>query len=266
MLRAENVRSTPPARMACGPPADYDAGLPREPGRLMTRSAATNVDQYLRALPADRRREIEAVRAVVRANLPSGYIESIDYGMIGYAIPLARFPDTYNGKALCYAALAAQKNHNALYLMCSYMDPSQDRALRDGAAREGKKLDMGKSCLRFQRAEELPLRAIGKVVASTSVARLIEMHEAVHGEKRARKPAAAGRSKATPRAGAATRSRVATRTAAPATRRGKPAARKPVAAKHPATRLKAKSSGAARSASASARAAATARTRGRRFR
>ncbi|HVF34737.1 MAG TPA: DUF1801 domain-containing protein [Candidatus Saccharimonadia bacterium] len=233
---------------------------------MKTRKVATNVDQYLRALPAERRRELEAVRAVVRANLPSGYIESIDYGMIGYAIPLARFPRTYNGKALCYAGLAAQKNHNALYLMGCYMDPAQDRALRDAAAREGKKLDMGKSCLRFRRADELPLRAIGAAVASTPVARLIELHDAAHGDKRARKSAAASRPNATPRAGAATRSRVATRTAAPATTRGKSAARKSVAAKRPATRLKSKSSGATRSASASARAAAAARTRGRRFR
>ena len=159
----------------------------------MVRSRATNVEQYLRALPPDRRRELEAVRAVVRANLPPGYIESIDYGMIGYSIPLARFPDTYNGQPLCHAALAAQKNHNALYLMCAYMDPALEKALRDGAAKEGKKLDMGKSCLRFRRAEELPLKAIARVVASTPVERLIAQHEAVHGAKR--KPAKAGAAK-----------------------------------------------------------------------
>ena len=162
----------------------------------MVRSRATNVDQYLRALPPERRREIEAVREVVRANLPPGYIESIDYGMIGYAIPLARFPDTYNGQPLCYAALAAQKNHNALYLMGAYMDPALDKALRDGAAKEGKKLDMGKSCLRFRRAEDLPLKAIARVVAATPVDRLIAQHEAVHGAKR--KPAKSGVAKRAP--------------------------------------------------------------------
>lgn len=233
----------------------------------MTSSAATSVAQYLRALPADRRRELEAVRAVIRANLPSGYIESMDYGMISYAIPLARFPDTYNGKALCYAGLAAQKNHNALYLMCSYMVPAQDRALRDGAAREGKKLDMGKSCLRFKRAEDLPLRAIGTVVASTPVTRLIALHEATHGAARARKSrAAAGGSKAAPRAGTAPRSRPANRATTTGTAPANTSARKSAAAKRPATRLKVKSSGTSRSASASARAAAAARTRGRRFR
>ena len=162
----------------------------------MVRSRATNVEQYLRALPAERRREIEAVRAVVRANLPPGYIESIDYGMIGYAVPLARFPDTYNGQPLCYAGLAAQKNHNALYLMGAYMDPKLDKALRDGASKEGKKLDMGKSCLRFRRAEDLPLKAIARVVAATPVDRLIAQHEAVHGGKR--KPAKSGAARRAP--------------------------------------------------------------------
>ena len=154
----------------------------------MVSSGATNVEQYLRALPAERRREIEAVRAVIRENLPFGYIESMEYGMIGYAVPLARFPDTYNGKPLCYAGLAAQKNHNALYLMGCYMDAALDRVLRTGAQREGKKLDMGKSCVRFDAAAELPLRTIGAVIASTPVVRMIELHDAVHAKKPKKAP------------------------------------------------------------------------------
>jgi hypothetical protein len=149
----------------------------------MVSSDASNVEQYLRELPPERRREIEAVRAVIRKNLPPGYIESMEYGMIGYAIPLARFPDTFNGKPLCYASLAAQKNHNALYLMGCYMDAALDRVLRSGAQREGKKLDMGKSCVRFEAAAELPLRTIGAVIASTPVVRMIELHDAVHAKK-----------------------------------------------------------------------------------
>ena len=167
----------------------------------MVSSGATNVEQYLRALPAERRREIEAVRAVIRENLPFGYIESMEYGMIGYAVPLARFPDTYNGKPLCYAGLAAQKNHNALYLMGCYMDAALDRVLRTGAQREGKKLDMGKSCVRFEAAAELPLRTIGAVIASTPVVRMIELHDAVHAKKpkKAAKRAPAGKKSTPPR-------------------------------------------------------------------
>lgn len=166
----------------------------------MVSSGATNVEQYLRELPAERRREIEAVRAVIRRHLPSGYIESMEYGMIGYAVPLARFPGTYNGKPLCYAGLAAQKRHNALYLMGCYMDAALDRALRAGAQREGKKLDMGKSCVRFDAAAELPLRTIGAVIASTPVARMIELHDAVHAKKPkpAAKRATARKAKRTP--------------------------------------------------------------------
>ena len=217
----------------------------------MVASAATSVEQYLRELPANRRRELEAVREVVRANLPTGYIESIEFGMIGYAIPLARFPDTYNGKALCYAGLAAQKNHNALYLMGCYMDPAHDRALRAGAVREGKKLDMGKSCLRFRRAEDLPLKTIGALVARTPIAKLIALHESVHGPKRRAKPASAAASKRA--------------TASPA--------RKPGAAAAPARRKRATAGRAAKAPAAEsaggprrARAVAAARTRGRRMR
>ena len=202
----------------------------------MVSSAATSVDQYLRSLPAARRREIEAVREVVRANLPSGYIESIEHGMIAYAVPLARFPDTYNGKALCFAALAAQKNHNALYLMGCYMDPALDQALRNGAEREGKKLDMGKSCVRFRSADDLPLRTIGTMIAKTPVSKLVALHDAVHGAKK-RSAAAAPRARSNG--------------AAPAKR----AAGKIAIAKTPAM---------AGDGPRRARAAAAARTRGRR--
>ena len=107
---------------------------------------------------------IAKVLAVVKKHLPKGYQEGMGYGMITYEVPLATYPDTANGQPLCYVGLAAQKNYNALYLMA---DEKQRKLLEEAFAKEGKKLDMGKSCLRFKSLDDLPLPAIGAVVAST---------------------------------------------------------------------------------------------------
>lgn len=136
-------------------------------------SKAATVTEYLQALPDDRRKEITKVRSVIRKHLPKGYEETMTYGLITYQVPLRTYPDTYNGQPLCYAALAAQKNFNTLYLMRPYGDPAQLQELKDSFARAGKKLDMGKSCIHFKSAEDLPLPAIGKLVASTPPKRWI---------------------------------------------------------------------------------------------
>jgi hypothetical protein len=98
--------------------------------------------------------------------LPNGYQESMTWGMISYEIPLEVYPETYNGKPLTYMALAAQKHYFALYMMGVYSDPEQERRLKQGFEKAGKKLDMGKSCLRFRRVEDLPLDVIGEITAS----------------------------------------------------------------------------------------------------
>lgn len=143
----------------------------------MAQSSATTVAAYLAGLPPDRRASIARIRGVIRKRLPRGYRESVSWGMICYAVPLSRYPDTYNGQPLCYAALAAQKNHLALYLMSAYMDPELARALKDGFKKAGKRLDMGKSCLRFRSAEDLPLGVIGDIIASTPMAKFIAIAE-----------------------------------------------------------------------------------------
>jgi uncharacterized protein YdhG (YjbR/CyaY superfamily) len=146
-------------------------------GRSMASSKAATVDAYLAELPEERRAVVSAVREMVLRHLPAGYEEAMSYGMIGYAVPLARYPDTYNGQPLAYAALAAQKNYYALYLMSADAD-GQEQALRDAFAAAGKKLDMGKSCIRFRKLDDLPLDAIGQVIASTPPERHIARHEA----------------------------------------------------------------------------------------
>jgi hypothetical protein len=144
----------------------------------MATSDAATVAGYLRELPAERRAVLAAVRAVVRKNLPAGYRETMNWGVISYEIPLARYPKTYNGQPLCYAGLAAQRNHNALYLMDVYQDPSQAKRLKDGFSRAGKKLNMGKSCLRFQRLEDLELKVIGEIISRTPPDSFIARYEA----------------------------------------------------------------------------------------
>ena len=130
----------------------------------MAKSGAVTVEDYLAELPDERRAALAKVRDAIRRNLPKGYEEGMGFGMISYTLPLAKYPDTYNGQPLCYAALAAQKSHCAVYLTGAYADPKVARALETGFAKAGKKLDMGKSCIRFKTADDLPLDVIGKAV------------------------------------------------------------------------------------------------------
>ena len=146
----------------------------------MVMSRATTVADYLAELPADRRRTISAVRAVIRKSLPKGYKESVGYGMICYSVPLSTYPDTYNGQPLCYAALAAQKSYYALYLMSIYGDTRRSKAFKAAFAKAGKKLDIGKSCVRFRALNDLPLDVIGREIASTSVDAFIASVERAH--------------------------------------------------------------------------------------
>ena len=143
----------------------------------MASSKAATVAQYLADLPADRRAEIEKVRDLVNAALPAGYREGIGFGMISWVIPLEDYPDTYNKQPLAYAGLAAQKNYNSLYLNCIYASKERSERLQEAAAVAGKKLDMGKSCIRFRRAEDLPLELISDEIASSSPAEFIRIYQ-----------------------------------------------------------------------------------------
>lgn len=144
----------------------------------MVQSKAATVDEYLEELPEERREVVSAVRDVVLENLPEGYEETMNWGMISYEIPLSRYPTTYNEKPLGYVALAAQKNYYSLYLMSCYESSEGEAFLRREFEKAGKKLDMGKCCVRFKKLEDLPLEAIGEVVAGTTPDELIAKYEA----------------------------------------------------------------------------------------
>jgi hypothetical protein len=133
----------------------------------MARTASTGVKEYLDTLPPERRTQIQKVRKVILENLPKGYEEAVNFGMITYEVPLAKFPDTYNKRPLQYAALASQKNYMSVYLMNVYGDKSSEQWFRARFEDAGKKLDMGKSCVRFKTIDDLPLEVIGEAIART---------------------------------------------------------------------------------------------------
>lgn len=138
-------------------------------------SDATTVEAYLDALPDDRRVAIVAVRDLIVANLPAGYEETMQYGMISYVVPIDRYPETYNDQPLTYISLASQKRHMALYL--NGVDGDQDASFRSRFEATGKKLDMGKSCVRFTKLDKLPLDVIADEVARVTPEELIAQYE-----------------------------------------------------------------------------------------
>ncbi len=142
------------------------------------RSEANSVEQYLEELPVDRRDAIETVRDTILENLPEGYVEEMNWGMITYSVPLETYPTTYNGQPLMYAALASQKNHMAVYLSGVYADEERREAFLDRYRETGKRLDMGKSCVRFRRIDDLPIELIGDTIAGIDVDTFIEVYEA----------------------------------------------------------------------------------------
>ena len=139
--------------------------------------AADTVEDCLAGLPDDRRQAIQTVRQVILERLPEGFEEVIQYGMISYVVPLARYPQTYNGQPLAIASLANQKHHMALYLMGVYEDEGTHEWLRQRWAATGKKLDVGKSCLRFKRLDDLALDVVGDAIARLSVDDFLAAYE-----------------------------------------------------------------------------------------
>ncbi len=143
-------------------------------------SSAKTVTEYIESLPADRKEAIATIRNTIIKHLPKGYEEIMQYGMIGYVIPLSIYPDGYlnrKDEPIPYVALASQKNHIAIYLSNIYGDPKLNEQFIKEFKASGKKLDMGKSCVRFKKLEDIPLEVIGHAVAATSVDEYIKIYE-----------------------------------------------------------------------------------------
>ncbi len=152
-------------------------------------SKAATVEEYLAALPADRRAALSAVREVILANLDPDIQEGMSYGMIGYAVSKRAYPAGYHCDPklpLPYAGLAAQKNHNSLYLMAPCFGAGDDGAgggtefakwFRERWARSGKKLDMGKGCIRFKKLDDLALDVIGEAIKRAPARVFVQYYE-----------------------------------------------------------------------------------------
>ena len=148
------------------------------------RSEATSVDEYLANLPEERRVAVETVRDTILTNLSDGYEEKMNWGMITYQVPLEVFPDTYNGQPLMYAALASQKNHMAVYLTSVYALPGKAEEFEAAYRATGKRYDMGKSCVRFRKLDDLPLNLIGRTIAAVDLKTFVaDFEDARQGRK-----------------------------------------------------------------------------------
>jgi hypothetical protein len=150
----------------------------------LMRSSASTVEEYLGDLTEERRAVLESVRQVILQNLPKGYEEVMNWGMITYQVPLETYADTYNKKPLMYAALAAQKNHMAVYLTAIYMNEKASREFEEAYLATGKRYDVGKSCVRFKGLADLPLELIGESIASLQVSEFVERVKEVHSFRR----------------------------------------------------------------------------------
>lgn len=140
-------------------------------------SDSTTVAQYLANLPDDRRTTMAAVRTVIKANLPSGIVESMNWGMISYEVPLKAYPDTYNGQPLAYAGLASQKNHMSVYLMGIYGSEELRAEFEDAYRATGKRMDIGRSCVRFRTLDDLPLDVVGRAVGAMTLEQFTALHD-----------------------------------------------------------------------------------------
>ena len=146
-------------------------------------SKATTVDTYIAELPEDRKKAISELRKVIKKNLPKGFKEEMGYGMMGWSVPHSIYPAGYHCNPkdpLPFMGLASQKNSINLYHMGIYADPKLLKWFQDAHAKASpKKLDMGKSCIRYKKAEDIPYKLIGELAAKITVAEWIEKYESV---------------------------------------------------------------------------------------
>ena len=145
------------------------------------KSEAKTVNDYVNSLPEDRKTAINKLRKVVKQNLPEGFAEEMNYGMIGYVVPLSRYPAGYldnNNQPLPFMNIASQKNYIAIYHMGMYSDPVLMTWFKEEYEEAySKKLDIGKTCLRFRNMENIPFELIGMLSNKITVEQWIKQYE-----------------------------------------------------------------------------------------
>lgn len=149
-------------------------------------SDAATVADYVSELDGGRREQVQTTLDLLRPHLPQGLQESMDYGMITWTIPLSVAPDTYNGKPLMFGGLASQKNHISLYLTCLYVGvPMSEEEFRAQWSAP-KKLNMGKSCIRYRSVEDIDVSLIQRVLGETTLSGLITAYDRTRTQRRKR--------------------------------------------------------------------------------
>ena len=146
----------------------------------MVQSKAATAQQYIQELPAEKRSVVEKVRRVILDNLPKGYEEMMQYGMLSYAVPLSVYPSGYGRDKktpLMYLGLAAQKNFYVIHSIALYADSKLLEWFTIEYKKSGKKLDMGKGCIRFKKLEDLPLELIAKLAAKIKPEQYAEIYD-----------------------------------------------------------------------------------------
>lgn len=163
----------------------------------MVQSKAVSVSQYLKELPEDRRSAISKIRDVILRSVDDGIEEVMSYGMIGYHVPLRIYPSGYHcdpKMPLPYLSLASQKNHMAIYMMGLYMDSADTAWFTAAWKATGKRLNMGKSCVRFTKIEDVPLEVLAEAIQRMPSKRYITTYESVLlGTGKARKVASSSK-------------------------------------------------------------------------
>ncbi|MBN8653415.1 MAG: DUF1801 domain-containing protein [Cytophagales bacterium] len=143
-------------------------------------SKAKTIEEYLTTLPDDRAEIIAALRTTIKKNLPKGFEETMQYGMISYVVPHKLYPAGYHTNpkdALPFISIASQKNHIAVYHMTVYEGPLHDWFVKEFKKHSDKKLDMGKSCIRFKKAEDVPVKLFGELATKVKPKEWIELYE-----------------------------------------------------------------------------------------
>lgn len=151
------------------------------------KSKAQTVEDYINSLPKERKDAIDTVRDIILKNLPEGYEEAMNWGMISYQVPLSYYPDTYNKQPLLYAALASQKNHMAVYMSGIYMYQDLRQDFENKYKATGKKFDAGKSCVRFKKLDDLPIDLIGDSIATIPMKDFVNKVKTAHSPQKSKK-------------------------------------------------------------------------------
>lgn len=145
------------------------------------RSEVKTPKEYLDSLPEDRNEAVTELRKVILKNLPKGFEECMSYGMVGYVVPHSKYPNGYHCDPklpLPFMGFASQKNFVALYHMGIYADQKLLQWFTDEFPKHSKaKLDMGKSCIRFKKLDQIPYKLIGELVSKISPEKWIETYE-----------------------------------------------------------------------------------------